>query len=586
MTAIVILLNLLPLIVIGGVVWAIVSLRRGDDGPDNVAITVRRVVVYILMLVTMILAASGLAGLAVELIDRDPDGNESLATALALSIVSVPGFAAVLKFADARLRTRDERRSLAWSMYLNTALLVTLIAASVMTVQALASLFEPADATEVVAQTLAAGVWIATWALHWFWLRPRHGIAGDVHLAAGSVVGLLTLGIGGAESLYHLFDSFYTTLFDDPIVHRGGPSGEDAIATLIVGATVWGWHWVLRYRTAERTNLWHVTVVPLGSLIGFVSAATTAALIINRVTVWYLGNPNQTQAERHFDHLPAETAVMVVGLVAWTYHRLVLGREAERNTPRRVYEYLIAGAGLVTAVVGASIVLSALMADSSVDRTNTTIAGTVTLVLGGLTWLWHWKLIGAAEHSDTPGERASTVRKTYLIILFGASVAAAIIAFIGLLTTSLEDVLDGNLSRTTLHDARVPIAVLMSVSGVAWYHLRLYAREHRSAASAEGGDLSPAILETDADLARLTTTPEPTPVRVAVAAPAGVDLGPAYRLVPGAVWHVWTRTDTLPGAQLDTEEFASEVADLPGSDLVVIVDSDGGVDVIPVEATG
>ncbi len=559
----------LPLAVLGGIVWAIYKATNRDRQPNvDPAASVRRVIVYGLLFVTLIVAAVGLSGLAQDVV-RSNRANADVAQSLALVIVGVPAFGALLVFCDRKLAdSADERNAASWTLYLNVALLVTLIVA-IVRIQSFAgsALGDDAGSPRFETASLIAGlVWAGAWALHWFGLKQRHGIDYDYHLASGTITGLVTLAIGLGGVFYVGIHELYVRVVDDPTLARGGPRLGNWVATMVVGGAVWGWYWLANFRTAQRTETWLATVVPVGSLAGFVAVVAMLTTQLRTVAVWFFGNPDEAAA-RHFDLIPGTSAVLLVGLGSWIYHRAELVSGADTAGPRtyaeRVYEYLLAAAALVVLVVGVVMVLANLLATGANDRTNPTITGVVLIVVGATTWGWFWQTIRRATLADRSAEISSPIRKIYLFALFGSAAVAILVSFIATLGNSLEDLLNSNLSRSTLHDNRYSLAVIVAVTQVAWFHGRLYLAERL-----EGQPEPPAPAPTvDIEHHVVVVTGEALDAR-------------ELSVMLGADVEVWQRESF--SAPIDIGALRLRIAQEPSPDLLVIA-GPRGCDVIPVQ---
>ena len=111
----------------GVIAWAIIRLlghRRAEGGEVAVdrATSVRRLFVYGLMLVTLILGAVGatMIGLTLPTSSWSDEERTTLALGIAFMLVAGPAYAFLLRFARGHLRDDDgERTSLAWAAYLN-----------------------------------------------------------------------------------------------------------------------------------------------------------------------------------------------------------------------------------------------------------------------------------------------------------------------------------------------------------------------------------------------------------------------------------------------------------------------------------
>mgnify|MGYP001828143197 FL=1 len=162
----------------GLIAWVIVRLlghgrEAGEEVEVDRATSVRRLFVYGLMLVTLILGAVGatMIGLTALTSGRSDEERTALALGLAFALVAGPAYAFLLRSARGRLRDEvGERTSLAWAAYLNIALASSLIVSTVMANNFLAGVFGVDDFEWRDIAPLI--VWAAVWAMHWFWLRP------------------------------------------------------------------------------------------------------------------------------------------------------------------------------------------------------------------------------------------------------------------------------------------------------------------------------------------------------------------------------------------------------------------------------
>ncbi|MDG2114065.1 MAG: DUF5671 domain-containing protein, partial [Actinomycetota bacterium] len=327
--------GVLPLVVLGTIIWVIVRTARRHRGTDpeevDQAATIRRLFVYGLLFTTLMMSASGAVLVLQELLDSNSDrvrDRSALAFGLALVIVAAPTYSALLHHVRGRLRhdaTRHEGRSFAWAGYLNLSLIVSLIATVVTTHEMFETLFGVSDfEVETVAPV---AVWGVVWATHWFWLKAQFGLPGDVHLAAGSLTGLITLSVGLWGLVFAGGEAVYSSLVKE--VPRGHPEPGlvgPVIATLI-GAAAWTFHWLSQYQRSERTNVWHVYVVLVGGLGGLVTAIGAAATSGYCLLVWFVGDPSSSLPSRHFEDLTGAGATLLVGVVVWQYHRYAIQQQ-------------------------------------------------------------------------------------------------------------------------------------------------------------------------------------------------------------------------------------------------------------------
>jgi hypothetical protein len=569
----------------GAIAWVIIRLvgHRRDAGEEpevDRATSVRRLFVYGLMLVTLILGAVGATMIGLTLLTSGWSDDERTAFSLGLAfmLVAGPAYVFLLRFARGRLRDDDgERTSVAWAAYLNTALASSLIVSVVMANNFLEGVFGVDDFEwSHIAPVI---VWAAVWAMHWFWLRPAHGLPGDLHLAVGSLTGLVTMTIGVGGVAYVAGDEIYASVVERLPAGHESPELATWLIAAGVGAVVWAWHWLGCYLRAERTSLWHVYVLLIGTLGGLVAAIASGATITYWTAVWYLGNPKMDLPSEHFEYVPVAVGFLVAGMAAWFYHRTVLqiSGSVERSEPIRSYDYLMAASGLVATVIGVALALVALFESIAAQITgdpsevaNRLILAAILGVIGVPLWWTSWSRIGGHREADPTAEIGSLSRRLYLVVLFGAGGLTALISLIVVLFVGIEDLLDGTFGGETLDSARVGLALLATVTGVAWYHLGVF-RSDRAVAE----QLAPAP----------APLPPPVPVsppatHVVLIAPPGGGLAEALAAATGASVDTWVREDDMPMPDIDIDELVARILEDAGHEVAVVV-GPTGADVIP-----
>jgi hypothetical protein len=566
---------LMQLAFFGLIAWAIVRLlgHRGEGGDEvevDRATSVRRLFVYGLMLVTLILGAVGATIIGRTLLTSGWSDEErtALALGLAFTLVAGPSYALLLRFASGRLRDDvGERTSLAWAAYLNIALASSLIVSTVTALHFLEGVFGVDDFEwRGVAPVL---VWAAVWSTHWFWLRRAHGLPGDLHLAVGSLTGLVTMMIGLGGVAYVAGDEIYASVVERlPADHRSPVLGTWLIAAG-VGAVVWFWHWLRCYRVAERTSLWHVFVLLLGTLGGLVIAISSSATIAYSTAVWFLGDLRSDLPSEHFEQIPVAAAILLAGIATWQYHRRVLQTAGlvERTEPLRAYDYLMAASGLVATVVGATLALVVLFESIAAratgvpsDVANRLLLSVVLGVIGLPLWWMSWSRIRGQCDADPSAEIGSLTRRLYLVVLFGVGGLTALISLIVVLFVGIEDLLAGTFGADTLDSCQVGLALLLTVTGIAWYHLGVFRSDR---AIAEQAAPAPAHA---AHLVLIT--------------PRDGELADVLAAATGATVEAWLREDDSPMPDIDIDELVARIRDDAGHDVAVVV-GPTGADVIP-----
>jgi hypothetical protein len=262
--------------------------------------TVRRLVVFVLLFVLVLIGAAGVAGLLERLftVGTALAGNDvgSLARSLAFGLVG-GSIAAVLWWLVWRRQGEEaERSSVAWGLYVSGVYIVALITSVTAVLGAVSQLIGllargASGAAGAVAEglewrsSLATGVvWAAVWAWHrWMW---QHGGKGPRRLdtvpaLAGSVFGLL-IGAGGAvTALGSLLDAALRGLAG---AHdMGSPWWVSVLQSLIWaggGFVVWWWHWVRGEARRLASPLDNVAAAVFGVLGGCIMAVAGAITVV------------------------------------------------------------------------------------------------------------------------------------------------------------------------------------------------------------------------------------------------------------------------------------------------------------------
>jgi hypothetical protein len=176
----------------------------------------------------------------------------------------------------------------------------------------------------------------------------------------------------------------------------------------------------------------------------------------------------------------------------WWYHHAVLEQDgpAVRSEGRRVYEYLLAGAGLLTAAAGlATLAIAALegATNSTVltgpSPVNTVLAAVTLLVVGTPVWVFYWRLTQAAARTDPSTEVEAPTRRAYLFALLGAGSVAAVVSLLVAVYQFFAAAFDDPLGAATVRSARFAIGILLAAAAVTVYHWSVY-RADRAVAPA------------------------------------------------------------------------------------------------------
>lgn len=562
--ALLVLIGVIALIVMG-----VRKLTHGGEGRVEEGQGVRQTFQYLLLFGLLIISAIGITGLLSRLLEPrtlvDVD-QVGLARNLTFTVIGLPLYVSLALWSRRRMaQDPDESRSAGWAAYLTGASVVSLIVAMF----ALHDVLQWAlQITTYHGDDLARFItWGTVWGIHWYVDRQvRVTTPTTVHHLLGSIIGLGATATGLVQVLSASLDSLVFSR--DDLVAGQSNKLLRGLATLVIGAAVWAVYWLRTTLEEERTPLWNGYVLVAGVAGGLIAAITAITAFLHTSLVWFIGDPRTSSAIRHFSGVPEMVAVTAVGLLAWWYHRSVLadaGTDA-RTEPRRVYEYLMAGIGLLAAGAGLATLLVAFIeaiagdADVLVGRgaINTLLLAGTILVVGGPLWWFYWRGIQRQTGRDPEGEHASPARRIYLLLLFGVGGVAAVTALIVGVFIFFEDLFQGRIGANTLHRARYALGALATTGTIAAYHWGIY-RSDREAA--------PTVIRQGPRFVLLVGEPDRQ-----IAAEVS-------RRTGGHVTS-WPRADGV-ARPWSVEEIMEAVQSFEGGEVVVVSDSDG-LSVVPI----
>lgn len=481
---------LIPILLIALVVVLVRKASERGEGGDGHGI--RRFFQYLLLYGLLIVVALGLSILlnrvfpVSALIDRSA---RDLARGLTFTLVGGPLYYGVAVWSWRHLR-RDpaEARSLGWAFYSTVATLTALIVTMVSLYQVLAWL---AGVNEFDSRSLARFlVWGVIWAVHYYFdgrMTPPE--RSRLHRLAGSLAGLGTAAAGLARLITAVLELVLG--FERELIGGEGLLWRPAI-TLGVGALVWWLYWIRSASRMEPSPLWYGYLLLAGVGGGLITAISSAAVITYNVLVWFFGEPRLNEAARHFAGVPAAVGGLVVGGLVWWYHRATLETVGggERTEAARIYEYLMAGIGLLTAAAGLTAILVAFLeavtgsaGDVGPGAINTLLTAVTMLVVGGPVWWIFWRRIQAGVAAGVAEERSSPTRRVYLFVLFGVGGVAAVITLLAGVYIVFEAVVEGRFGMETIRSLRFALGTLVTTGAIAAYHWQVYRGERERVAS-------------------------------------------------------------------------------------------------------
>jgi hypothetical protein len=553
---------LVPVLLVVLVVLAVRTARAPDRGATADGHAVRRFFQYVLLYGLFVVAAVGLTGLLGRLLEWDVllrADQVELARNLAFTVVGGPLLAGVVLWSRRRLAADpDEAGSPAWTFVVTLACLTSLIMAMTGLEQVLRWAAGLADHSgEALAQAL---VWGAAWAVLWridTRLTPSEHTR--VHHLAGTLIGLVTAAAGlGAL----LAGSLRTLLgLDTGTVLAAGNPVLPGLVTLAVGAPVWSFYWARTTGHGQRDPLRPAYLLLAGVAGGLVTAIISASTLLYSVLVWLLGEPASTSAAEHFDGAPAAAAATVVGLLVWWYHQAVLtaAGAGTRTEVRRIYEYLMAGIGLLAAAGGLLTAIAALIeavtgtAFAGGSTVNTLLAAATLLAVGGPGWWLYWRGIQTATRDAVGEEVASPSRRVYLFVLFGVGGVAAVVALVVAAYLLFQDIVQATVDAETFRRMRWAMGVLLTAPAIAGYHWAVH-RDDRA--------LAP------------TAAPRRGPRYLLLVGPADHEtIREVAHRTRGRV-QAWARTDDGT-RNWSADEVMAALADTTADEVIVLADTTG-----------
>lgn len=560
---------LIPIALIALIVFGIRKIRSGDAHGALEAHSVRRFFQYLLLYGLIVVSALGLSGLLGRLLERSTlvvADKTDLARNLSFVVVGIPLYI-VLAFWTRRRFIEDasEAKSFGWSFYV-TLTSVTSLAIGMFALHDMVAWAVRVE--DFRASALARLiVWGTIWSLHWWvHLRAAPPARWRVHHLLGSLIALGTVVVGIDQLISGAIQRIWNLGGDAIVLTHGDPILKSAV-TLIVGAPIWFLYWIKNYSKANRDPLWHLYVLLVGVGGGLITSVVSASTVLYSALVWLAGESGTSNAAVHFRNVPTALGAVCIGVITWWYHHAILAEDykATRTEVQRVYEYLMAGIGLVAAAGGLAMILVALveaLTSTSVisgsGATNALLAAATLFTVGGPVWWIFWHRITTAVTLLPDAEHASPTRRVYLFILFGLVGIVAVITLLVGVFFVFDDVFKGIFGQETIRRIRFVLSILITTGAMAGYHWLVYRSERDlMTINARGPRLVIMVGPKDAELVRTVS-----------------------KLTGGRV-QSWTRKDEQ-GAMWSEDEVVKVLENCEDDSAILIADL-AGLRIIPVD---
>ncbi len=531
--------------------------------------TVRRLILYLLQFILVVVAAVGASGLLGRLLESFTllSGSDTggLAQSLAFTLIGGP-FAAVLWWFNwRRLADPSERASLAWGLYLGVVLVVSLIVFATALLTTGAGLV---DGYWQPGQFATGIVWLGIWGWHWWMSRSASRSPARLRFAPGivsSAYGLILLAGAGTAALAQLLDEAMLGLVEATTV---GDQWWIAVLRPLVwavgGGVIWWWFWFNSATRRAPSGFASVAIVVVGilgmTILTLVGAGTALTVLLR------LAFDRSDSLPVLLDPLPFGLAAGAVGAALWAYHRGVV-RTTRSERTRETSRLVTAGVALVSTASGIGVIVNATLA-----ALNPVLVGpdTRTLLLGGISWLLVggplWWIVWRPTGEVGSARAASTSRRVYLVTVFGVSALVALITLIVIAFGVFEFALDNVRGESLIERIRAALGLLVATGLVAGYHFAVWRRDRREA---PGG---PPARRRTIEQVYLVTGPD---------AQHQVD---AIIEASGAAVTVLTRADGHPSEVLpEAAAFIAALDAVAARRALVVVGNSGSVEVIPLQ---
>ena len=560
---------LIPIAAIALIIFGIQKLRSGDAHGALQGHSVRRFFQYLLLYALIVVSALGLSGLLGRVLEPSTlvvADKTDLARSLSFVVVGIPLYI-VLAFWTRRRFSEDasEAKSFGWGFYLTMTSITSLIVGMFALHDMVGWAVRDEDFRASALARLI--VWGVVWGVHW-WVQGHSTrvASARAHHLLGSIIALGTVVVGVDQLISGAIQRIWN-IGGDRILLFHGDSILRSATTFIVGAPIWYLYWIRNYSKATRDPLWFSYVLLAGVGGGLLVSVVSASTLLYNVLVWFIGDAGTTEAATHFHAVPSAFGAVCVGVITWWYHHAIL--EEDRTTMRtevqRVYEYLMAGIGLLAAAGGLAMILVALveaLTSSSLisgsGATNALLAALTLLLVGTPVWWIYWRRITTAVRLSPEAEHASPTRRIYLFILFGLGGLVAVATLLVGVFSIFDDIFKGSFGQETIRRIRFALSILITTGAIAGYHWLIYRSERELMISDVRG-----------------------PALVILVGPKDDDLGRSISQMTGGRVQSWMRKDDQAG--IWSTDQVIQALEQSKEEAVILLAESNGLQVIPIE---
>ena len=476
------------LLIFGAVIFVIKRVFFQGHKQANKGGGVRRFFQLGLLFALVVISSIGLTGLLGRLIHNGvsiTSDRAALALDSSFTAVGIPLLFLVATWTR-RTITKDpsEKETMGWNLYLTAISMLALILNLIAQLKIYKVIF--ADGVLQGNSISQFVIWGMIWFIHFRLLsQARHSMSAIHDHLLGSLIGL-GFSIFG---LITVIESLLTSLFqanNASIIVSGANPVTQGLITFIVGAPVWYVYWIRTATTSNKDGTWFAYVLLVGVGGGLLVAVTASSVTLYSALVWLVGDPVTENASVHFQGSPGSIAAALIGILVMWYHREVLSHEntQERTDIRRIYEYGVAGIGLIAAAGGFTMILVSFIESisSSTQITgsssiNSILAAFTLITVGGPIWWFVWKSIQRISELNPTSEHSSLIRRIYLLILFGVLGVVSVIMLLLGAYSIFKDLFQQGIGIETLRRMRFPLGILFTTTLISIYHWLIFRGE-------------------------------------------------------------------------------------------------------------
>ena len=277
----------------------------------------------------------------------------------------------------------------------------------------------------------------------------------------------------------------------------------NGVALLVVGTPIWVYFWKIIQESltdpAEMGSTLRLAILYLLALGGVITVITTASIVMNAIITWLLGVDWTLR-----DFVQQIGGPLSIGLplgLVWAYygywlnlHIEAVGDRIRQASMKRLYNYILAGIGLVVAFIGVAtlfgFIIDTITGTSILmnDSTRGTLATSLSSLIVGLPlWLIMWRPMQA--DAMAPGEmgdhaRRSLIRKAYLYLVIFMAVIGGMGTAVGLVNLLIRAALEGVTGSNFVNELLNFLQLLFLFGVVLMYHLSVLRMDGASTADA------------------------------------------------------------------------------------------------------